>query len=196
MNNIKKRLLAVYELAQRGIDGEKNNAAQILNKLLKLHNITIEELINENDEKKYYAFGDIRNKQEAKILAQIVAKITNPSEGYVSSFCSKNNKYARIYKLTQSENIAVLMLLPLYLKAFRAEKRKLQRKHKSENKMLVVSFIYKHNIFSEKESKSEDKIDIDINILRQQIWDMDDIKIYPELPGKLLEGSKQNVANL
>lgn len=190
MNNIKKRLLAVYELAQRGIDGEKNNAAQILNKLLKLHNITIEELINENNEKKYYAFGDIRNKQEAKILAQIVAKITNPSEGYVSSFCSKNNKYARIYKLTQSENIAVLMLLPLYLKAFRAEKRKLQRKHKSENKMLVVSFIYKHNIFSEKESKSEDKIDIDINILRQQIWDMDDIKIHPELPGKLLEGSK------
>lgn len=190
MNNIKKRLLAVYELAQKGIGGEKNNAAQILNKLLKLHNITIEELISENNEKKYYAFGDIRNKQEAKILAQIVAKITNPSEGYVSSFCSKNNKYARIYKLTQSENIAVLMLLPLYLKAFRAEKRKLQRKHKSENKMLVVSFIYKHNIFSEKESKSEDKIDIDINILRQQIWDMDDIKIYPELPGKLLEGSK------
>lgn len=190
MTNLKKRLLAIYELAQRGIGGEKTNAEYILNKTLKENNITLEEFLRDKEEKKLYLYR-VKNRQEANVVNQVVAKIINAFDK-VPCYRYKNSKFLRFYKLSQSEHVAVSMLADLYIRAFRAEKKKLQQKHRLESKLLFISFCHKHNIFPENNNpqKSNRKI-ISLSIINEQIRNMDDVRVNPELPGKLLEGGKK-----
>jgi len=187
--NLKERLLTLYALSQQGVGGERENAEKILNRTLKSHNITLEDFLNEQAEKQLYWFR-IESKQEGDLLAQVIGKITN-ARGAVSVSYLRSQKKSIGFHLTRGEIIAATMLWEIYAKAFRAEKRKLKQKHNKENKYLLLSFIYKHNIFSSQknpEKKSSDNLDF--GLIASQANDMDDVKVHPELPGRLLDSTK------
>lgn len=187
--NLKERLLTLYALSQRGVGGERENAEQILNRTLKSHNITLEEFLNEQAAKQLY-WLHIENKQEGDLLTQVIGKITNALGAVEVSYFPRDKKQMG-FKLTRGEIIAATMLWEIYAKAFRAEKRKLKQKHNKENKYLLLSFIYKHNIFSSQKNpdkKSAD--DLDFGLIAEQANDMADVKVHPELSNRLLENTK------
>lgn len=187
--NLKERLLTLYALSQRGVGGERENAERILNRTLKSHNMTLEEFLNEQETKQLYWLR-IESKQEGELLTQVIGKITN-APGAVSVSYLRGDRNSMGFHLTRGEIIAAKMLWEIYAKAFRAEKRKSKQKHNKENKYLLLSFIYKHNIFSSQKNPDKKSSDnLDFGLIAEQANDMADVKVHPELSNRLLENTK------
>lgn len=62
----------IKALAEKGIDGEKENAAKLLDSLMKKHNISMEDLEDEKLEKFYFKIEIYKHELEVRILHQLV----------------------------------------------------------------------------------------------------------------------------
>lgn len=187
--NLKDRLIALYNLSQRGVGGERENAEALLHRILAIHNLTLQDFLNEQEEKRKYWFI-AKDNQERALVRQIVGKIT-AAPGEISSFIIPGRKMIG-FLLTRGEIIACSMLYDIYIDAFRTEKKKLASRQKKEREYLVLAFIHKHNIFSVNtgNSNKEEKTEIDFSLLARQVQDMDNIQVYPELSNRLLGSEK------
>lgn len=182
--NLKERLIALYNLSQQGIGGERENAEEILQRTLKLHNMTMEDFLNDAEKKMLYWFP-VKDKQEGELIKQIIGKIINSHQ--VLTHHSHKEKLIG-FELTQAEIISASMLCSLYLKAFRKEKQKIIQQHKKELKHIWAAFVLKHNIFPAKESAESDDAgkneNYDPKLITKQMANMEDVQVYPQLEAK------------
>lgn len=77
--SIKSKILKLKALAERGERGEAINAQRLLGKLLGQYGITLEDVIEKTEERKWYKFA-CRKKYEQKLLHQCYFKALNKSE--------------------------------------------------------------------------------------------------------------------
>jgi len=153
---IKTKVKKLYELSQRGINGEKTNAQFFLDKLLKKYNITLEEAIGE---KKEAIFFNYKNNEEKQLLHQIIAKVCGDIDVYV-----KKGVKRYFIKCTEAEKIEILELFDFYKKLYATEQKEIL-------KSLMIAFIHKHKLFAttnkDNENTDEDyKPDFDVEKVR------------------------------
>lgn len=74
--SLKNKLKKLLALAERGVQGEADNARRLLEKLCKEHGVSIEELFDENQVRSYY-FKVGRNKIYLELFAQCYYKVAN-----------------------------------------------------------------------------------------------------------------------
>jgi len=139
INQIKK----VKELAENGIDGEKENAKSLLEKLLKKHKVSLEELVD--IQTKQYKFC-YKTKFERSILFQCLAKYAN-----INTYRNCLNNRGKLQKNTISVELTPLQFLDVsasskyYVKLFT-----------KEMDLFFTAFISKHHIFREKQDGDEE----------------------------------------
>ncbi len=75
-DSIKNKLKKLLALAERGVQGEAENARKLLEKLCKEYGVSIENLLDEN-QKKYHFFEVGRNKIYLDLFAQCYYKVAN-----------------------------------------------------------------------------------------------------------------------
>ena len=73
--SIKNKLKKLLALAERGVQGEAENARRLLEKLCKEHGVSIEELLDEN-QVKYYRFNIGRNAIYKDLFVQCYCKVS------------------------------------------------------------------------------------------------------------------------
>lgn len=116
-------------LSDRGINGEKENATKLLNKLMKKYGITEEEL--EKSEVKTI-WITLKNHAEVKICSQILyAHFEN-----VSLWQRNGHRTKYWLELTPAQEIEFKYMLSVYLKSFY-----------NEQEIFINAFIQKNQIF-------------------------------------------------
>jgi len=171
-----KKLLA---LSERGDDGEKDNAKQMLYAYLLKHNITID---------------DIKGVQRKDWLVQGIPKECRQIFiNLVASIVGKNNQIWETQRATNfvvsfsdSEHIEFEDKWIQYKKAFKKEVAKLKFQQKKERKLLVDAFLHKHNLFSSSpsENSSAELTAEELEEIRQIIAmknKMDNVDIFRKL---------------
>ena len=136
MSDIKERLKKLYELAIRGVGGEKEQAEAILKKLIKKYGVSMDEL----DEKiiKRYKIK-YSGAAERKILIQIVYKVTNETGCSFDFVYKKSGRACRTIlglDCTEAQKIEIEFLFDFYKKLY-----------KKELEAFLLAFIHKHDLF-------------------------------------------------
>jgi len=136
IESIKEQLLKIKALAERGVAGERDSAACLLERLMKKHGLTLADL--NADEKEIVVFT-YRSEVEKTLLCQVIAMITNPTElrGRL-----KNKK--GYFLLTKVEAKDVLSAYQHYRIQWRREQEK-----------MLGAFIQHHRIY--RPTNPEDK---------------------------------------
>jgi len=130
---LKSRLEALLQLAKRGVGGEAENADEMLNRLLEKHGCTIDDVADERKEKIWF---NIKSNDERQIVFQIIFKILDENTcGFY-----RLKKMVGV-ELTKAQAIQAREEIPIFLSAFRAEKKKI-----GEN--FISAFVHKNELFS------------------------------------------------
>ena len=74
-----ERARKIKELSERGIGGEKENATNMLNKLLKKYNLSLDDLEGEKIISKIFTY---KNKIEQKLILQLIANVCPDANGW------------------------------------------------------------------------------------------------------------------
>lgn len=119
---IKARLRKIAELASSGVEGERDNARAMLDKLLSNYGIDEADLYVE--ERRNYEFK-VRNATERKLLMQIVGSLESASE--VEFFRYKGKPNLIILKLTPRTGVNVRLMWESYIIAYRKQLRAMQK---------------------------------------------------------------------
>ncbi len=158
---LKEKLLKLYELVKRGIDGEKVNAELMLNKLLKKHGLTIDNIDTEELKDFYYKYT---TKISAKIIRQIIYRVTNRSRIWTVSSYKEIGTEASDY-----EHIQILEEIDFHLENFNKEKQQFLND-------FTQAYIQKHRLFgepTEEHLKNTKPLTLEE---KQAIWRMSAIK--------------------
>lgn len=131
-----KKLENLKQLSIRGVNGERENATVLLNKLMKKYGISEEDL-KENQTK--IVWITLKNKAEERICSQIVYAYFEDVEVYKP----KKNKTKCWLELTPAQEIEFKYLLSIYLDAFY-----------KEQEILIDAFIQKNQMFPVNGSKT------------------------------------------
>ena len=129
---LKDKLLKLYELSKRGIDGEKANAELLLNKMLGKHNLTIDDIDQDIPKKRYYRYT---TKMNQNIISQIAFKVLGSHEVYLV----KGYKEISV-TVTDFQHIQILEMIDFHISNFE-EERKLFLKD------FTSAYIQKHKLF-------------------------------------------------
>jgi hypothetical protein len=122
---MKEKYLALAKklkaLADKGIGGEKVNAEEMLNALLKKHNLTYEEIEGEKLQDYYFTL----NKEEGRLWSQICKRVNVDLKCY-GPFPSKDVKRLRLEgnnmaRCTASEYIEIESMFHLYSRLYKQE---------------------------------------------------------------------------
>lgn len=94
------KLRKLLALAERGEGGEKDNAQRMLDNLLARHGLTIDDLIDERREIRWFPAG---NKFDRLLAAQILAKVCNSLE--IATYRSNKRRKQIGVEVTPAEAI-------------------------------------------------------------------------------------------
>ncbi len=141
--SIVEQIKKVKILAENGISGEKENAKNLLEKLLKKYKISLEELIT--DETKEYKFK-FTTEYERKILNQCVAKFAPTIKQYIRYKTSKG-----VFK----KNIIGIELTKMQFLDIKTSAKFYTALFAKELDLFFIAFISKHDIFRETTSNDE-----------------------------------------
>ncbi|TPG60089.1 hypothetical protein [Ewingella americana] len=111
------KLKKIYELALKGVGGEKDNAESLLQKLLAKHEMTLEDLVD-SEEKVYQYCFPVKTIFERTLLTQILLKVLNAHTVYYTRYGKSKQKW---YELTPTQFFEVDMLYGLYKQAWNKE---------------------------------------------------------------------------
>ncbi len=138
MNKSEERLKKIKALALNGIDGEKENAAALLEQLTKKYGIAIGDL----DEEKVEAFKiKVRGNEEMRLLTQIVYKVTNETGNTYRLRYEESKRLCKSYlsvHCTAAEKAEIDVLFAFFKRIWAKDKER-----------LFEAFIHKHRIFGE-----------------------------------------------
>ena len=137
------RIKKIYELAMRGVGGEKESAQTLLNKLLDKYKINIEEIID-NEAKDIY-FYDYHGKYQKTLLIQTFYKITNSAEHYTMQSPTGRTIRTKLgVECTASQKVEIDLLFDFYCTLW-----------EKEQKALLSAFIQKHKIFGDSQKGAD-----------------------------------------
>lgn len=149
-SNSKKELLEkLATLSKRGIGGEAVNAEEILNRLLKKYNLTLEDVTNNHSNKipREFIFEDSFQK---RLLDQMLyAYFPQRKTYFYTNQRLKKNRQITIIELTDEEYIEFAYAYDIYKESL-----------KKELDMLYHAFICQNKLFPKETSKNESIIDI------------------------------------
>ncbi len=138
---IKTKLRKLLELVRQGVGGEKDNAQSVLDKLLKKHGLTLDDLDSEHAETIpcEFRFG---NALERKLLLQVIFTVLNKKSMSVRDN-HKNSKTLCI-KATRAQKLEIDLAWSLFREAFTKEQDR-----------LFIAFIHKNHLFGPDEVENE-----------------------------------------
>jgi len=149
MENTKVLILAkkLYELSKRGIGGEKENAIRMLDKVMKEHGISFEDI--ESEIKKQRDFRYYSNK-EKKFLVQVISSVIGKRFGanHGDLFRGGKKLYKYTVELTDAQFIEVLEKHRFFWKEFQ-----------EAQDLFYSAFIQKQKLYSKPEEKVDDEED-------------------------------------
>lgn len=136
MTNKKERLKKLYELAMRGVGGEKEQAQAILNKLLKKYAMTLDELDEEiiNDYELEY-----HGKEQGTLLMQTVYRVTDDKNSFYHLWYTHSGRKCKTrlgVRCTAAQKAEIEFLFDFYTRVW-----------EKEREALLQAFIQKHRIF-------------------------------------------------
>jgi len=142
----RQRMKKLLALAERGVGGEKETAARMLQKLLKKNGIrTLEEL--EKEEAEYTLFS-YKGKHELKLLKQCIYKIMTAAD-HTTYYHTKGTRQKLGIYCTRAQKIEIELEFDFYRKVFYEELSK-----------FVSAFIQAQRIFPpDAPEGSYDKLD-------------------------------------
>ena len=130
LDKIKQTIAKVKALAEQGFEGERESAKFLLDKLLKKHNITLDDI--ENLEVKRREIKYTKKIQESSmILAQCIFSVAGKVEIH-----AVNKKYLQIVELNDEDYIEVILKYKYYIELFKKQKV-----------LFVQSFLHKNSLF-------------------------------------------------
>lgn len=136
MTDQKERLKKLYALALRGVDGEREQAQAILEKLLKKYSLSLddldEEVINEYE-------LEYHGKEQRSLLLQTIYKVTNSNNRAFGLRYTASGRMCRNaigVKCTAAQKAEIEFLFAFYTRVW-----------EKERKALLHAFIQKHKIF-------------------------------------------------
>jgi len=136
-------LRKIKELSEKGIDGEKKVAEDLLNKLMKKYGVRDEKLVSEEIICHYFRY---RTKLQKKLLAQIIYMVTGDRCLYKLKGKKKIGAYC-----TNSQRIEIEINFEFYKSAM-----------EKDLEIFHIAFINKNNLFPKAEKETE--------ILEQDIY--------------------------
>lgn len=152
-----KKLLV---LSKRGVNGEAKNAEMLLNKLLKKHGMTLED-INNVEQTKDYDF-EFESKWEENLLNQLAYAMFPEKDVYVYTY--KRKKYNRTHlmlKLTSAEFIEFDYAYNVYRESWN-----------KELDLFYHAFIQKNKLFPPENKKKKNVKCIDDEYSKEELFKM------------------------
>ena len=141
---LKQKLLNIQALAERGVGGEKLNAARMLADLLEKYDISIDDLNDEPELQEYwFKYNTVFEK---KLLHQIVGKVLKISQ--VTYYKHKNNT-SHGFDLTEEQYEEISRSYDFYRKEL-----------KDEMQLLFHAFIQKHQLVAPSPDPKEDENEV------------------------------------
>lgn len=156
---LKDKLLKLYELAKRGVGGEKTNAERFLNNLLEKHGLSIDDIDQELPKKRYYRYTTNHNEM---LIAQVILKVTNNKQIW-------NVKHYKelAAEVTDYQHVQILELIDFHLDNYNQEK-------KIFLKDFTVAYVQKHKLFRDAPDERELK-DL-TQEEKEALWRMSNLK--------------------
>lgn len=144
LNMLKK----LKELSERGIGGEKENAARMLEKLMKKHGLTLDDLAEEELKEIELEY---HNEEEASLIRQVVYKVLGTAEAAQKAIFvyryGKGKRSKKLIKCTPSEAAEIILLYNFYRDLWETERAK-----------LFEAFIQKNSIFGKSTGEEENSM--------------------------------------
>lgn len=135
--SIKAKLKKLLALAERGVQGEAENARRLLEKLCKEHGVSIEELLDEN-QMKFYRFDIGRNAIYKDLFTQCYSKVAQKS--------------TLSYRQISRSQIAVEMTALQYaeiVSLFEWHKANFNKDLENMKQNILLAYCRKHHLYSE-----------------------------------------------
>ena len=129
MSKILELAKKLKALADRGIDGEKENATEMLEKFCKKHNISLTDIEEEKSTRHYFK----TTKEQSSFFGQIVRYCLGKK---AAVYCVYKKKYESGVDCTPSEYLEIRFTFNFYWKAYKAEQ-----------KLFYAAFIQKNNLY-------------------------------------------------
>lgn len=131
-----EKVKRVQALAERGVDGEKDSAAALLDRLMKQYGITEAEIAEEHREIAWFRF---KTPLEKRLLGQVIFAITGRAAyGCVGKYTNRTRKNLGL-ECTAAERLEIEISFEFYKAALEQE---LER--------FYTAFVQKNGIFPEK----------------------------------------------
>ena len=133
---IPERLKSVYNLALNGVDGEKESAKKLLDKLLEKYDVSIHEL--EEDQTEIFAFS-FHGKWQRKLLIQVAYKVLDCQPTCYSARVGNSKRISPSQigiRCTKYQRTEIMFLHDFYCQLWESELDK-----------LLLAFIYKHDLY-------------------------------------------------
>lgn len=152
MDDIDPKILKIVALAKAGVGGEKEVAIRMVKQICEREGIDFDELMSDHDAPKEYSPEiKVKSKDELRICIQVAARFaTTPQNPEVRGrYYSYDRTVILWYTCKPSTHIDTLNAISVYLKAYRAEKKKFMAS-------LKEAFTAHHNLYSQFHEESED----------------------------------------
>lgn len=133
---ITERLKGVYNLALHGVDGEKESAKKLLDKLLKKYNVSINEI--EEEQPEVFAFT-FHGKWQRKLLIQVAYKVLDCQPTCYNARVGNSKRISPSQigiRCTKYQRTEIMFLHDFYCQLWESELDK-----------LMLAFIYKHDLY-------------------------------------------------
>jgi hypothetical protein len=169
-----ERLRKIYELSLHGVGGEKRNAKELLDELLRRQRLTVRDLVAEERQK--FRFG-WTHEWEFTLLMQVIAKVTNQIE--LSSYVVRDDERARLYSLTPAQAVEVDFLYEEYRAAFAQEQER-----------LLQAFVQRNEIFPAQQSERPERTAAELAEIERMFQMMEALERVPVGRKRLTAGAE------
>lgn len=144
--SLKSKLIKLQALAERGYEGEAENAKRLIQKLCAENGVSIEEILQEQIMVKRYSFEVGRNKLFIKLFTHCFAKLTNV--GTLKYFQESRNTIS--VELTPMQYLELKNMFEWHKENFIRDLDELQNN-------VFAAYVNKHDLFSHSESDNDDE---------------------------------------
>lgn len=164
-------------LSERGVGGEKQNAAALLSKLMEKYGFTEDDIELDKKEDEFFPY---KENTEKRLLAQIIFMVTGKSAfGCVGTYTGRSRKKLGV-NCTAAEKLEIEAAFAFYKKAF-----------EEELEVFYAAFAHKNHLFPENckvDDRSLDELQPEerrfLLKMEMMITGMDHHTMKKALPGK------------
>lgn len=148
MDDILSRAKKLYALALRGVGGEREQARQILDKLLVKYDLSISDIEDTQVEMRYFHYV---GEEQRIILRQVAYKVTddiNSAHGVRYADTKSSEEDILAVECTAGQEVEINFLFDFYVQLWESEKS-----------FMIKAFVQKHQLFGKPDDTASDEMD-------------------------------------